>query len=53
MGDIRVEVALSIRAGQSEGPLWDAATARLWRPVRMRIRPDLRCEGGYRGRAPK
>ena len=30
MGDIRVEVALSIRAEHAEGPLWDAATARLW-----------------------
>ena len=30
MGDIRVEVALSIRAEHAEGPVWDAATARLW-----------------------
>ena len=30
MGDIAVEVALSIRAEHAEGPLWDAATARLW-----------------------
>ena len=30
MGDIRLEVALSIRAEHAEGPLWDAATARLW-----------------------
>jgi sugar lactone lactonase YvrE len=27
MGDSPVEVALSVRA---EGPLWDAATSRLW-----------------------
>ena len=30
MGDTAVEVALSIRAEHAEGPLWDAATARLW-----------------------
>lgn len=30
MGDTPVEVALSIRAQHAEGPLWDAATARLW-----------------------
>jgi sugar lactone lactonase YvrE len=30
MGDVQVEVALSIRAQHSEGPLWDAASARLW-----------------------
>jgi xylono-1,5-lactonase len=30
MGDTGVEVALSIRAEHAEGPLWDAATARLW-----------------------
>jgi sugar lactone lactonase YvrE len=30
MGDIAVEVALSIRAEHAEGPVWDAATARLW-----------------------
>lgn len=30
MGDLPVEVALSIRAQHAEGPLWDAATARLW-----------------------
>jgi sugar lactone lactonase YvrE len=30
MGDIAVDVALSIRAEHAEGPLWDAATARLW-----------------------
>ena len=30
MGDTPVEVALHIRAEHSEGPLWDAATARLW-----------------------
>jgi sugar lactone lactonase YvrE len=30
MGDIPVEVALSVRAEHAEGPLWDAATARLW-----------------------
>lgn len=30
MGDIRVEVALHIRALHAEGPLWDADTARLW-----------------------
>jgi sugar lactone lactonase YvrE len=30
MGDTRVEVASSIRAQHAEGPLWDAATARLW-----------------------
>jgi xylono-1,5-lactonase len=30
MGDAAVEVALSIRAEHAEGPLWDAATARLW-----------------------
>ena len=30
MGDAGVEAALSIRAHHAEGPLWDAATARLW-----------------------
>ena len=30
MGDTKVEVASSIRAQHAEGPLWDAATARLW-----------------------
>ena len=30
MGDIGVEVALSIRAEHAEGPLWNAASARLW-----------------------
>ena len=30
MGDIPVEVALSIRAEHAEGPLWDAASRRLW-----------------------
>jgi sugar lactone lactonase YvrE len=30
MGDTAVEVALSIRAEHAEGPLWDAATGRLW-----------------------
>jgi sugar lactone lactonase YvrE len=30
MGDIAVQVSLSIRAHHGEGPLWDAATARLW-----------------------
>jgi xylono-1,5-lactonase len=30
MGDVAVEVALSIRAEHAEGPLWDAATSRLW-----------------------
>jgi sugar lactone lactonase YvrE len=30
MGDIEVEVALNVRAEHAEGPLWDAATARLW-----------------------
>ena len=30
MGDIRVEVGLSLRAEHAEGPLWDAATSRLW-----------------------
>ena len=30
MGDIPVEAALSIRAEHAEGPVWDAATARLW-----------------------
>ncbi len=30
MGDTPVEVTLSIRAEHAEGPLWDAATARLW-----------------------
>ncbi len=30
MGDTEVEVALSVRAEHAEGPLWDAATARLW-----------------------
>ena len=31
MGDIPVEIALSIRAEHAEGPLGDAAAARLWR----------------------
>jgi sugar lactone lactonase YvrE len=30
MGDVPVDVALSSRARHPEGPLWDAATARLW-----------------------
>ena len=30
MGDTAAEVVLSIRAEHAEGPLWDAATARLW-----------------------
>jgi sugar lactone lactonase YvrE len=30
MGDVQAEVALSIRAQHPEGPLWDAASARLW-----------------------
>ncbi len=30
MGDIPVEVALHVRAEHAEGPIWDAATARLW-----------------------
>jgi sugar lactone lactonase YvrE len=30
MGDTPVEVALSVRAQHAEGPLWDAATDRLW-----------------------
>jgi sugar lactone lactonase YvrE len=30
MGDSPVEVALDVRARHAEGPLWDAATARLW-----------------------
>jgi sugar lactone lactonase YvrE len=30
MGDTAVEVTLTIRAEHAEGPLWDAATARLW-----------------------
>ena len=30
MGDTAVEVALSIQAEHPEGPLWDAATGRLW-----------------------
>jgi sugar lactone lactonase YvrE len=30
MGDVAVEVALSVGAQHSEGPIWDAATARLW-----------------------
>jgi sugar lactone lactonase YvrE len=30
MGDIPVEVALHVRAEHAEGPLWDAATGRLW-----------------------
>jgi sugar lactone lactonase YvrE len=30
MGDTPVDVVLSIRAQHPEGPLWDAATARLW-----------------------
>jgi sugar lactone lactonase YvrE len=30
MGDSPVEVALDVRAQHAEGPLWDAATGRLW-----------------------
>ncbi len=30
MGDVPVDVALSIGAQHPEGPLWDATTARLW-----------------------
>ena len=30
MGDPSIEVALSVRAQHAEGPIWDAATARLW-----------------------
>ena len=30
MGDVAVEVTLSIRAEHAEGTLWDAATARLF-----------------------
>jgi sugar lactone lactonase YvrE len=30
MGDTAVDVALHLRAGHGEGPLWDAATACLW-----------------------
>jgi sugar lactone lactonase YvrE len=30
MGDIPVEVALHVRAEHAEGPMWDAATERLW-----------------------
>ena len=30
VGDTAVEATLSIRAEHAEGPLWDAATARLW-----------------------
>jgi sugar lactone lactonase YvrE len=30
VGDVRVEPALSARSQHAEGPLWDAATARLW-----------------------
>ncbi|MGZ4593559.1 MAG: SMP-30/gluconolactonase/LRE family protein [Actinomycetes bacterium] len=30
MGDTQVEVASSTRAQHAEGPMWDAATARLW-----------------------
>jgi xylono-1,5-lactonase len=30
MGDTAVDVALNVRAEHGEGPLWDAATARLW-----------------------
>ncbi|MGZ3637575.1 MAG: SMP-30/gluconolactonase/LRE family protein [Ktedonobacterales bacterium] len=30
MGDTPIEVALHIRAEHSEGPIWDAETARLW-----------------------
>jgi sugar lactone lactonase YvrE len=30
MGDIPIEVALSVRAHHAEGPLWDAASAHLW-----------------------
>jgi sugar lactone lactonase YvrE len=30
MGDTAIEMALSIRAEHAEGPLWDAATGRLW-----------------------
>ena len=45
MGDIPVEIALSIRAQHAEGPLGDAATARLWRVniigVIFRCRPGV------------
>jgi sugar lactone lactonase YvrE len=30
VGDVAVEVASGVRAQHAEGPLWDAATARLW-----------------------
>ncbi|HEX6419822.1 MAG TPA: SMP-30/gluconolactonase/LRE family protein [Acidimicrobiales bacterium] len=30
MGDVAVEVVPGLRAEHAEGPLWDAATARLW-----------------------
>jgi sugar lactone lactonase YvrE len=30
VGDATVEVALSVQAQHAEGPIWDAATARLW-----------------------
>jgi sugar lactone lactonase YvrE len=30
MGDVAVEIALSLRAEHAEGPIWDAPTARLW-----------------------
>lgn len=30
MGDVPVEVALSVRGEHAEGPLWDAQTAHLW-----------------------
>lgn len=30
MGDVPVEVALSVRGEHAEGPLWDAETAQLW-----------------------
>jgi sugar lactone lactonase YvrE len=30
MGDVQVDVAVHVRAQHGEGPIWDAATARLW-----------------------
>ena len=30
MGDISVEKLLSLRSEHAEGPIWDAATERLW-----------------------
>jgi sugar lactone lactonase YvrE len=30
VSDVQVEVALDLRARHGEGPIWDAATARLW-----------------------